>query len=618
MSSTFCGAKCLGVPEDNLWGVVINAGVTRNGLQRNIEVAVQKDSEPEISLYCATELWPMARIDIHTARDKSMLLECLSALSSATKIQLNQELLIEKFGFAVFTNMWPLFESRGVYEEACASYVSWQSSRMDEDLISEKVKTLLTCKRPELQAWPCAVDEEEDKPILWLCSICSSENDQNSSSCMVCAANAPTRKCRSCGLLSKSWDKSCNHCHHSFSDDTSLPSQEITLPVQDTQHPPDSTSTRGKDKAPESDVAPSGIPEGWKEYKITPQQVEARQNLGRAVGASYYHNATLNLTKWNIADLEGDNRTACDIPDTMRILQGTYKGFIGYVISSVEYSTSSGQMVLSKARVETLDNGQASKRGKGNTGLRNQIAQCFDDKGNLAITTAGLLSSLVAKGMLAQMKKAGEVQRMKIKELALEMLIDHYTSLKHVGFELFRRHPDQVEIRDDAAKLEQKWKSVPSPEQRVWKEGNIPGEAKTTKRWPSAYYNDDSSIELTVVSAGILTSTNLLSEAVESFAAMRPATFETSRPKGFVVGAMVSAVSSSPLALTGKIGCIRSVSATQDEATIFLYTGAESPLPTDVSLIGRKVRVSMQAASMQQGGLLPGGWPSFPFLIPFA
>jgi hypothetical protein len=284
----------------------------------------------------------------------------------------------------------------------------------------------------------------------------------------------------------------------------------------------------------------------------------------------------------------------------------------------VEYNTSSGQMVLSKARVETLDNGQASKRGKGNTGLRNQIAQCFDDKGNLAITTAGLLSSLVAKGMLAQMKKAGEVQRMKIKELALEMLIDHYTSLKHVGFELFRRHPDQVEIRDDAAKLEQKWKSVPSPEQRVWKEGNIPGEAKTTKRWPSAYYNDDSSIELTVVSAGILTSTNLLSEAVESFAAMRPATFETSRPKGFVVGAMVSAVSSSPLALTGKIGCIRSVSATQDEATIFLYTGAESPLPTDVSLIGRKVRVSMQAASMQQGGLLPGGWPSFPFLIPFA
>ena len=40
------------------------------------------------------------------------------------------------------------------------------------------------------------------------------------------------------------------------------------------------------------------LPEGWKEYKITQQQVDARQNVGRAVGTSYYHNAETNKTEW--------------------------------------------------------------------------------------------------------------------------------------------------------------------------------------------------------------------------------------------------------------------------------------------------------------------------------
>jgi hypothetical protein len=67
---------------------------------------------------------------------------------------------------------------------------------------------------------------------------------------------------------------------------------------------------RGKDTKQESQVvmtamaAPTNVPEGWREYKITQVQVNARQNLGRAVGVSYYHNATLNMTKWSIADPE--------------------------------------------------------------------------------------------------------------------------------------------------------------------------------------------------------------------------------------------------------------------------------------------------------------------------
>ena len=120
-----CEGKCLGTPGQGRVGRVISAGIVRNGLQRNIEVAYvderaaggedggERKGDVAVSLYSAGDLLPAPPIRYAsaamTADERQGLIECLEALSHATKTPFAPARLVDKFGLDVFSRLWTLF-----------------------------------------------------------------------------------------------------------------------------------------------------------------------------------------------------------------------------------------------------------------------------------------------------------------------------------------------------------------------------------------------------------------------------------------------------------------------------------------------------------------------------
>ena len=124
-----CEGKCLGAPHQSRVGRVISAGIVRNGLQRNIEVADideraaggedggERKGHFAVSLYSAGDLLPAPPIRYSsaamTADERQGLIECLEALSHTTKTPLVPARLVDKFGLDVFSRLWTLFAEIG-------------------------------------------------------------------------------------------------------------------------------------------------------------------------------------------------------------------------------------------------------------------------------------------------------------------------------------------------------------------------------------------------------------------------------------------------------------------------------------------------------------------------
>jgi len=136
-----CEGKCLGTPGQGRVGRVISAGIVRNGLQRNIEVAYVNEraaggedggdskGDVAVSLYSAGDLLPAPPIRYAsasmTADERQGLIECLEALSHTTKTALAPVRIVDKFGLDVFSRLWRLFADtkEGYWAVIYTSYI---------------------------------------------------------------------------------------------------------------------------------------------------------------------------------------------------------------------------------------------------------------------------------------------------------------------------------------------------------------------------------------------------------------------------------------------------------------------------------------------------------------
>ena len=558
-------SKCLGLPADARWGVVLNAGVIRKSVQRNIQVAFQQASgEPVVSLFCASELRPVSRNELCTARDKELLLGSLEALFKSTNLRLNAQHLFDKFGFDVFSKLWAMFEGKASYDTACEAFFGWQALLMDEDVLSLQVKAALNTKQGMPHPFRHSTSEEPD---FWLCRYCQTENALKTSQCLVCNEDITRVTCpgRCGGLENLAWHKECKHCHASLAD------------------------ALHKD-------------------------------------SNHHGNALVQFADIQMDPTKPSASSPCEGRSVL-VSQGAHKNFAGCVISSQEYRLSSRKVVLLKhsPTVDTQDaaaaaaaagsSAGAGKRAKGNTTLRDLIAACFDGAGNRPMTIGNLLSSLVAKGMLSQQRKAGEVQRKKVKDLALEMLQEHYSGIQSVGFSLFCRHQGETQIGEvrDSQKLKDAWSRLGCADQQKFEAGNIPGQPETTKCWPSSFANEDGALELLQVPASMIVCT-----ASAALDASSEAPDAESNASCWALGAVVTLIGDQVGKHSLTVGCIKSIDAAKREASVCFYAGPELLLSAggdgQPSMVGKKVRLSLRyvdqfarpSEAKRGGRLLPG------------
>ena len=229
--------KCLGSPADLRHGVVIGTGSTRGGIQRNIEVALitgAGDSvgsgglEHVVSLYSARDLVPMplVRSTRMTEMDRRRLVLALEQLSQESKVPLNAELLVEKFGLNVFGRLWALFASHNAYTTALKAFCNWYTAHMSNisatSLLPDSARQLLAYreyfqKSSVLGPVEYAVTETAENDVMaavWSCPGCHTMNSADRTSCIVCAAGKPTWKCASCFQVNFLERDTCQHCHN--------------------------------------------------------------------------------------------------------------------------------------------------------------------------------------------------------------------------------------------------------------------------------------------------------------------------------------------------------------------------------------------------------------------
>lgn len=230
-------AKCLGAPSEDRWGVVIGAGASRRGIQRNIEVVLfveladnGEGFEPVVSLYSSLDLLLVPRCVQRLEEDeKQSLIDTLKQLSESTKIAFNVPVLVNKLGLDVFSKLWPLFADANAYSAAYLAFCKWQKSRASpSQLLPEPIRKLLeqrnfheqTCEELNAGAfqfakdWFAALDVKEVTGGKWQCKDCGIDNRALSMKCEVCGSMAPSWKCVWCMQNNADAYSSCKHCNH--------------------------------------------------------------------------------------------------------------------------------------------------------------------------------------------------------------------------------------------------------------------------------------------------------------------------------------------------------------------------------------------------------------------
>ena len=160
---------------------------------------------------------PFARSSVATQTDRATLVEVINNLNYAlVRAIQSPQVLVAKFGTAVFCKLWQLFMKNKSYDLALGALQRWQTSRKSEDLLNPAVKLLLNgaagCVETEGRADALAVEDEDggqdvDTDVCketpeaistWRCSACIVENDKDDKRCRVCRAKVPVWTCGVC------------------------------------------------------------------------------------------------------------------------------------------------------------------------------------------------------------------------------------------------------------------------------------------------------------------------------------------------------------------------------------------------------------------------------------
>ena len=240
-AATASAAKCLGEPgnKSSKSGVVLFAGTTCKGIQRNIEVAsiqtgcVNQGPVVAVSLYSSVDLMPQTRCAFTgtpSKREAEALVESLAALAETAKLPWKAKPLVDLFGLAVWERVWALFAESGSYLPAFEAFCSFQTERWRAlQALGEPYQELLECRRllepARCSAFAAAVEtascEEECARRMmvgscaasWSCGTClSGGNPATRKACRVCASTMPTFKCTRCLQAQPIINDTCRNC----------------------------------------------------------------------------------------------------------------------------------------------------------------------------------------------------------------------------------------------------------------------------------------------------------------------------------------------------------------------------------------------------------------------
>ena len=176
---------------------------------------------------------PFARSSVVTQTDRATLVEVINNLNYAlVRAIQSPQVLVAKFGTAVFCKLWELFMKNKSYDLALGAFQRWQTSRRSEDLLNPALKLLLDgaagCVETEARADALAVEDEDggqdvDTDVCrepaeaistWRCSACIVENDKDDKRCRVCRAKVPVWTCGVCLSESSIVMRVCQHCRN--------------------------------------------------------------------------------------------------------------------------------------------------------------------------------------------------------------------------------------------------------------------------------------------------------------------------------------------------------------------------------------------------------------------
>ena len=183
-------AKCLGVPGMLRCGIVTGAGIVRDGIQRNIEVAYfvssgdeKQDSSGYVvrSLYPAFALCTASSFSVFTEADYTSLIATLQRIAqpcgSRSQPIFDAETIVLHYRADAWSQVWRLPElSSGLGEKKLLEeFLEWQLSRKSNDLLKTQLRMLLAKSlQPDTKNfllychWDCAAEAEAQMRISLL------------------------------------------------------------------------------------------------------------------------------------------------------------------------------------------------------------------------------------------------------------------------------------------------------------------------------------------------------------------------------------------------------------------------------------------------------------------
>eukprot|EP01038_Epipyxis_sp_PR26KG_P004361 gene4361-6169_t len=229
-------SKCLGVPTDNLYGIVKKVGPLRDGVQRNVEVyAICQDSkERGVSLYPS---YALVLANRHTVvangEEFDSLVEAVQDFSELASLSINASALVKKFGLQVWSQFFHLCGKSLGIDAIHQARSNWDQSRSERiwcksphywDLdLEESIKNQIE----ELENEEKAAYEKEYKSIIkskndsstgneesthWTCNACTfAFNLSDTEYCSVCDSKGFNWSCI-CTALNFVGHSTCKAC----------------------------------------------------------------------------------------------------------------------------------------------------------------------------------------------------------------------------------------------------------------------------------------------------------------------------------------------------------------------------------------------------------------------
>jgi hypothetical protein len=216
-------SKCLGPPAAMQYGIVLDEGVVRNNIQRNIEVVTIADSLDSCeldrigeakrhSLYCARDLQPAAPSNFLSRRDQKTLIQAVQHVMETCGFKVDLDMLVHKEGANIWSKIWDVSKGKIGEENVTREFYRWQSGRnqrMMDSTFEDLLQAAYSKQKTKVSFEVCS---SESIPCFWTCKCGFSENLSGISKCLICKKRGKSWKCSECGNSNNVVFTVCNSC----------------------------------------------------------------------------------------------------------------------------------------------------------------------------------------------------------------------------------------------------------------------------------------------------------------------------------------------------------------------------------------------------------------------